>query len=124
MAYARILIVEDEPILALELQEDLQDLGFEVVDVVYDGDMVKAAVIKGKPDLILMDVKLYGWRDGIDVASELRSFCPAPIIFMTSYAKDDIARRIEGLSAASYIGKPYRVNQLEGVIGAALEGRG
>ena len=124
MRCGKILVVEDEPILALELEEDLQGLGYEVLDVVHDGDLVEGAVLRGQPDIILMDVKLCGFRDGIDVVRQLRNVCDTPVVFLTSYSKGDLAGRIEDISASTYLGKPYKTEELVGVIGSALAERG
>lgn len=113
----RILIVEDEPDIALGLQEDLTRHGYEV-EVVRDGD---AAVKRGREqawDVILLDVML-PYRDGFEVCRELRrSGVKAPIIMLT--AKTQEAEKILGLEvgADDYVTKPFSANELRARIKA------
>jgi len=123
MPKAKIMIVEDEPMLALELKEDLIELGYEIPDVLSDGDTVLAAVAKTHPDLIMMDIKLYGYRDGIDAATRLRAFYKTPVIFLTSYPLSEIGDRLDRLDGVIYIGKPYKIENLSQIIESALAGK-
>ena len=114
---ARILIVEDEPDIALGLEEDLTRHGYEV-EVVRDGD---AAVRRGRDqawDVILLDVML-PYRDGFEVCRELRSGrVKTPIIMLT--AKTQEAEKILGLEfgADDYVTKPFSANELRARIKA------
>jgi two-component system alkaline phosphatase synthesis response regulator PhoP len=114
---ARILIVEDEPDIALGLEEDLTRHGYEV-EVVRDGD---AAVRRGREqawDVILLDVML-PYRDGFEVCRELRSArVKTPIIMLT--AKTQEAEKILGLEvgADDYVTKPFSANELRARIKA------
>lgn len=112
----RVLIVEDEPILALELKEDLQDLGFDISDVVADGDMVLPAFLKSRPDIVLMDIKLQGFRDGIDSAAQIRGFFTTPIVYLSSYSPSDVRERLAKTAPFAYVQKPYELIQLEGIL--------
>ncbi len=118
----RILIVEDEPILALELKEDLQDLGYTVFDVVTDGDMVLPAFLRSRPDVVLMDIKLHGFRDGIDSASQIRGFYKTPIVYLSSFPERDVTDRLTKTAPFSYIQKPYELPRLHEVITSAVQG--
>ena len=118
----RILIVEDEPILALELKEDLQDMGFAVSEVVADGDMVLHAFLRTKPDVVLMDIKLHGFRDGIDSASQIRGFYQTPIIYLSSFAEGDVQERLIRTAPYSYLQKPYELPRLQQAISSAVAG--
>ncbi|MDA8410443.1 MAG: response regulator [Treponema sp.] len=121
---AKILIVEDEPVLELELTEDLQGAGYEVVGVEDSGDKAMFQTIKKRPDLIVMDIKLHGFRDGIDSALQIRGFYPTPIIYLTSYALKDVEDRIRRTSPAWYLQKPYSLPTLlrtiEGILSGSL----
>lgn len=119
---AKILIVEDEPVLELELTEDLQGAGHEVVGVEASGDKVMFQTIKNRPDLIIMDIKLHGFRDGIDSAQQIRGFYPTPIVYLTSYSFAEVGDRIKGTSPAWYIQKPYSLPSLLKTIDGVLEG--
>lgn len=119
---ARILIVEDEPILALELKEDLQDMGFSVSEVVADGDMVLHAFLRSKPDVVLMDIKLHGFRDGIDSASQIRGFYKTPIIYLSSFAEADVKDRLTRTAPYAYLQKPYELPRLHQTIDSVVTG--
>ena len=119
---AKILIVEDEPVLELELTEDLQGAGHEVVGVEDSGDKAMFRTIKNRPDLIIMDIKLHGFRDGIDSALQIRGFFPTPIVYLTSYAFKDVADRIKRTSPAWYLQKPYSLPTLLHTIDGVLSG--
>lgn len=118
----RILIVEDEPILALELKEDLQDMGFSVSEVVADGDMVLHAFLRNKPDVVLMDIKLHGFRDGIDSASQIRGFYKTPIVYLSSFAENDVRERLSRTAPYTYLQKPYDLPRLQASIDQAVRG--
>jgi len=116
----RILIVEDEPILALELKEDLRDLGFEVLEVVADGDMVLHAFLRSRPDVVLMDIKLQGFRDGVDSAAQIRGFYKTPIVYLSSYPEGEVGERLTRTAPYAYLQKPYELPRLRQVLTTAL----
>jgi len=118
---ARVLIVEDEPILALELKEDLQDLGFDVSDVVADGDMVLRSFMRSRPDVVLMDIKLHGFRDGIDSANQIRGFYQTPIVFLSSFSESDVGPRLSKTAPYSFLQKPYDLARLKELITEATQ---
>src|SRR5262245_16865581 len=108
---ARILVVEDEPGIALGLEDSLQLEGYEV-EVVTDGAKASSRALEGVFDLILLDVMLPG-KDGFEVCRELRrSGLEAPIIFLT--AKSQEGDRIDGLDlgANDYVTKPFSTREL------------
>ena len=119
---ARVLIVEDEPILGLELKEDLQDLGYFVSGVVDDGDMVMRAFLVDRPDVVLMDIKLHGFRDGIDSALQIRGFYPTPIIFLSSYSEAEVGDRLPRIAPYAFLQKPYELDRLDGLISSLIKG--
>ncbi len=114
--------MEDEPILALELKEDLQDLGYSVFDVVADGDMVLPAFLRNRPDVVLMDIKLHGFRDGIDSASQIRGFYKTPIVYLSSFPEVDVGERLSKTKPYVYIQKPYELPKLQAIISQAIQG--
>jgi len=113
---ARVLIVEDEPILGLELKEDLQDLGYSVVDVVDDGDMVMRSFLRDRPDVVLMDIKLHGFRDGVDSALQIRGFYQTPIVFLSSYSESEVGDRLHRIEPYAFLQKPYELGRLQELI--------
>lgn len=111
-----ILVVEDEPILALELRNDLEDLGYQVTDVVSDADMVLPSYLKKRPDVVLMDIRLYGFRDGIDAATQIRGFYKTPLIYLSSLPESEVASRLPKTEPYTYLQKPYDLTQLRGAL--------
>jgi len=91
----KILIVEDEPIVALDLQQEINQMGYEVVGVAESADEALLAVSACRPDLALMDIRIVGSMDGIQTARLLSSLYGTPSIFLTSYSDEaTIARRL------------------------------
>ena len=84
----RVLIVEDEVMLALELEAELQALGVVVCGIASNIKDAVALVMTMKPNLVMMDVHLEGPQDGIDIARWLREMYGLPIVFVTAYAND------------------------------------
>ena len=81
----RVLIVEDEGIVALDLRTQLTDLGYEVVGVATSGPQAVDLADSSAPDLILMDIHLHGSMNGIAASQEIRNRCYVPIIFLTAF---------------------------------------
>jgi CheY-like chemotaxis protein len=82
---ARILVVEDESIIQLDLQHQLRRLGHTVVDSAASGEEAIAKAAELKPDLVLMDVRLAGRMDGIEAAAQIRAAREVPILFLTAH---------------------------------------
>jgi DNA-binding response OmpR family regulator len=117
---ATVLIVEDEPVMGTELRHDLMALGHEVCEILPDADRVTAVVAMYHPDIIIMDIKLFGFRDGVDAAQQVRLFYSTPIIFLSSYLKADVQARTEKVANSTYLEKPYDVVKLQKAILAFL----
>src|ERR1039458_6968932 len=82
----KVLIVEDEPIVALDLKQELEMLGCEVLGVAESADEALVAAGVHRPDLALMDVRIVGSVDGIQTAGLLRAAYQIPVVFLTSYS--------------------------------------
>ncbi|WP_431660316.1 response regulator [Pantanalinema rosaneae] len=85
MSGVNVLVVEDERIIALDLQERLLQLGYGVVGIADRADKVWQLVADYHPDLVLMDIQLRGNVSGIEIAAQLRSQVDLPIVFLTAY---------------------------------------
>ena len=116
----RILIVEDEPLAALEWKEALEEAHFDVVASVDSADLLLSAVRELKPDLVLMDVRLRSFLDGIDAVSRLRFLSPLPVIYITAYSNPDLRRRAEGTLPSAFLVKPVDGAQLVETVRRAL----
>ena len=118
---ASILVVEDEPIVSMQLQESLEAMGYAVPAIVDSGDDVLAAVLKHKPDLVLMDIKLRSFIDGVDAARRLKLVCDVPVIYLTAYPSKGSEDRAKGTSPAAYLVKPINDKVLGEQIKRALD---
>lgn len=115
-----ILIAEDEPLAGLELKETLERLGCSVVGIVTGGDAVIARTLSLRPDLVVMDINLRSFIDGIDAAERLAMLYPIPIIFVTAYSDPDLKLRAMRTKPFGYLVKPVNENALNECIQAAL----
>ena len=120
MANARILIVEDESIVAKDIQNSLTSLGYTVVGVVAFGEDAVERVGVLKPDLILMDVMLKGAMDGIEATEHIRREHSVPVVYLTAYTDDDTLRRAKVTEAFGYLLKPFEDRELRTTIEMAL----
>jgi CheY-like chemotaxis protein len=121
---ARVLIVEDELIIAWQLSEAVQELGHEVCGMAADATEAVALATQLLPDLVLIDVRLRRGTDGIAAAAAIRAERPVPIIFCTAFAEDPSTRaRLTGVGAAGVLSKPIRAEALRPVIERALAAR-
>jgi two-component system, response regulator PdtaR len=119
---ANILIVEDEPIVGMQLQESLEGMGHSVPAIIDSGDEVLSAVLSNKPDLILMDIKLRSFIDGVDAASRLKLVCDVPVIYLTAYPSKGSQDRAMSTKPAAYLVKPINDAVLGEQIEKALRG--
>ena len=120
-AMASILIVEDEPIVAMQLQESLEGMGYKVPAIIDSGDEVIGAVLAHKPDLILMDIKLRSFIDGVDAARRVKLVCDdVPVIFLTAYPSKGSQDRAIGAAPAAYLVKPIADKVLHEEVERAL----
>jgi signal transduction histidine kinase len=117
---ARIMIVEDERILALDLAETLDELGYTVAGMASRGEEAIELARQLAPQLILMDVRLDGDVDGITAAETIRDEHDVPVVFLTAHADDDTLHRATSSEAAAYLVKPFKPPDLRCVIEIAL----
>jgi len=120
MIKKRILIVEDEPIIAADLQDRLTDLGYSILANVSHGEDALTEVRKEAPDLILMDVQLAGTLDGVETALELRKLTDAPLIFLTSNSEESTFNRARQAQPRAFLSKPFRGRDLNHAIELAI----
>jgi CheY-like chemotaxis protein len=114
----RALVVEDETLVAWHLEAVLQDLGFEVCDIVSTGRDAIRQVSALQPTLVFMDINLNGDMDGIEAAKEIRERSDVPIIFVTAYGNDKaIENKIaSALGESVIVGKPATPSVIQGAI--------
>lgn len=120
MTRTRILVVEDEPVIALVIQESLLALGYEVAAVVDSAEAALSAVSQVQPDLVLMDIHLRGQQDGIETAAQLRQRHYLPIVFLTAQADEATLSQAKSIQPFGYIVKPFEIRDLNVAIEMAL----
>lgn len=120
MSQKKILIVEDESIIAEDISDSLISLGYRISGMVYSGEEAIEAAAKFRPDLVLMDVNLQGEIDGITAAAEIRSRFQIPVVYLTAYADENTLRRVNATKPFGYIVKPFEEKNLHTTIQLAL----
>lgn len=108
MEPAKILIVEDGPIVQKYLKNTLEDFGFEVLGVAGSVAETKELLKVKEPDMVLLDIELEGPGDGIDMARELNEHYKLPFIFITSHDESDVVQRAKEVHPAAYLTKPFK----------------
>jgi CheY-like chemotaxis protein len=116
----KILIVEDEPIVALDLQQELEAFGCEVVALAQSADEALMAVEESQPELALMDLHIIGSLDGIQTARLLRDAYQVPSIFLTAYSDDTTIARAVREMPYGYLTKPFQTRELKATLQIAL----
>ena len=120
MGNAKILIVEDEAIIAEEIKTGLEDMGYSVTSIVKTGEAAIEKAQQDRPDLILMDIRLEGKIDGIEAAERIRSRFGIPVIFLTAYADEEKLDRAKLTLPFGYLLKPIQDRDLKVTIEMAL----
>lgn len=120
MERTKILVVEDEGIVARDIKGTLQNLGYEVTDTVSSGKKAIEKAEECRPDLILMDIKLQGKMDGIEAAHRIHARYDIPIIYLTAYSDENMLKRAKITDPFGYILKPFSDRELHSSIEIAL----
>ena len=119
MTKASILIVEDQVLIAREIQDRLQSVGYRVLQSTTSAEEALVLAQQLKPDLVLMDIRLEGPMDGIQGAERLRAM-GIPSVFLTAYSDPAILERAKLSDSFGYILKPFETRELEIVIEIGL----
>jgi len=120
MNKVKILIVEDEQIVAKNIEKRLTAAGYKVVASVSTGEEAIEKVKSTAPDIILMDIKLKGKIDGIETADILRKNYQLPVIFLTSYTDEETFQRAKNTEPFGYLIKPFETKDLNRAVELAL----
>lgn len=120
MVRAKVLIVEDEAIVAMGIKHKLEKMGHRVIAMVTSGNEAIHAVNEYDIDIILMDIVIKGDIDGIETASIIHSTDDIPIIYLTAYADDEMLERAKITQPYGYIIKPFKSSELNANIEMAL----
>ena len=120
MIPAKILVVEDETIVARDIQQSLTRLGYDVPTTASTGEEAIRKTKEIDPDLILMDIVLKGQMDGVETVRQITRRFDVPVIYLTAYADDATLERAKTTSPAGYMLKPFHPNELRPTIELAL----
>lgn len=120
MGKTSVLVVEDESIVAKDIQQSLTKLGYNVVGTASTGEKAIAIANEMKPDIILMDIMLKGPMSGIDTAAEIKKDLGIPVIFLTAYADENTLSKAKVTEPFGYIIKPFKEIDLHTSIEMAL----
>jgi DNA-binding LytR/AlgR family response regulator len=121
MSNVKILIVEDEIIIAENISVQLQKAGYTVTDTVASGEETIASIQSDKPDVILMDIRIDGPMDGIETAHQITQTGSIPVIFLTDIDDHDTLVRAGKAMPAAYLVKPFNERQVLASIHHALQ---
>lgn len=120
MSKIKILIVEDEAIVALDIATRLEKMGYVVLDVAASGEEAIAAATTAKPSLVLMDIMLQGEMDGIEAAEYIHTKQGIPIVYLTANADENTLQQAKVTAPFGYILKPFKEKELRATIEIAL----
>ena len=123
MRTAKIIVVEDEVVIALHAQQQLTRLGYEVAAIVSSGERALKKIIDLRPDVVLMDIHIEGDMDGIEVAALIPAELDIPVIYVTAYSEEPTLERARATKPYGYLIKPYSEPELHATIQMALERR-
>jgi len=117
MTKPRILVVEDEFIVAFELKGALESMGYSVCGMVSSGEEAIESAERERPDCVLMDVSLKGEMDGIEAARHIRARYGTRSAFLSGYPIEEMMRRVEDVRPIGIFVKPLEYGELEQTLG-------
>ena len=120
---AKIMIVEDDPIISDDLKNCLTKAGHVVTSIETKGEAAFSTVQLNNPDIVLMDIRLAGIIDGIESAAVITKRYNIPIIFLTAFSNEKYLTRAKTIDFVDYIVKPYDENELLKKIDASVKKR-
>jgi two-component system, response regulator PdtaR len=120
MTGAKILVVEDEVIVAMYTKRYLQKLGYTVPTIAFSGREAVQLVLEIKPDLILMDINLQDDMTGIEATHEIQAQLNIPVVYITAYSDQKTRDRAQATNPAAFLEKPFSEKRLAEVIEQVL----
>jgi DNA-binding response OmpR family regulator len=117
----RALIVEDEILIAEELRDRLARLGFSVIAAVDSAEEGIAIATRERPDLVLMDIRLKGEKDGVQAADEIQGQVDVPVVYLTAHSDRLTVDRAKRTHYDGFILKPFRAQELQSTIEIAIQ---
>jgi PAS domain S-box-containing protein len=120
VAKGKILVVEDERIIAKDIENTLKGMGYVVPATASSGEESVKKALETEPDLVLMDIMLKGEMDGVEAAQKIRLHADIPVVFLTAYADDKTLERAKVTGPFGYLLKPFQERELLSTIEVAL----
>ena len=120
MTNTKVLVVEDEGIVALDLASRLRRLGYDVSGIATSGEDAIQKAAETHPDLVLMDIRLRGKMDGIEAAQTIRARFDVPVIYLTALADEETLQRARATEHDGLILKPFEERELHAAVAEAL----
>jgi DNA-binding NarL/FixJ family response regulator len=120
---AKVLIVEDEGVVAKNLELRMKKLGYEVVAVVNSGEAAITAAAERRPDVVLMDIYLAGRLTGVEAARRIWEQLQIPIVYITAFADLETLNEVKTTEAYGYVMKPFQSEAIHAAIQLALNRR-
>ncbi|BAC89709.1 response regulator [Gloeobacter violaceus] len=121
MRKLNIMVVEDERIVARDVQKILEAMGHTVLASVSSAEEAIQKIVRAQPDLVLMDIRLQGEMDGVEAAGRIRRQFGVPVIYLTAYADEETVRRAQPTEPFGFIVKPFEAVELRTVITMAMQ---
>ncbi len=112
----KILVIEDEAIVALDIKSALEQLGFEVTDIASCYDEALSSVKRYTPDILLSDINLVSSKDGIEAVVDIQKIKNIPVIYLTAYSDDKTINRAIKTNPLGYLLKPFKREELKSTI--------
>jgi DNA-binding NarL/FixJ family response regulator len=116
----RILVVEDEIIIAKAIKTSLKNLGYDVIGSTSSGREAIEKAIQSRPDLVLMDIKLKGFVDGVLATQRIQTHLDIPVVYLTAHSDEETLKRVLHSKPYGYITKPFIEDKLHAAIEKAL----
>ena len=120
MSDTKILVVEDESIVAMDIKHRAESLGYTVTGITPSGEEAIQKVSEELPDLVLMDIVLKGEMDGVEAAQRIRDSYDIPVVYLTAYSDERTLKRAKVTEPFGYIIKPFEDRELHSAVEVAL----
>jgi len=117
----KILILEDEPLIAEDISGFLKEEGFTHISVAYDAGTALQELEKDNADFVLLDINLGGALTGVDIAKKINSDYHLPFIYITSYADSNTIREVKTTHPVGYILKPFKGKEIAAILEIGYE---
>ena len=116
----KILIVEDDPIIAQLIEHHLQEFGHQVLDIAHDSERALDLIHNLKPELVILDINIDGTKDGIDIATIMEDKYNVPYIFLTALSDQETLDRAANVKPLGYVVKPFKASNLKAAISIGI----